>query len=73
MDPTVNQPEKAKSDGVDPPPVHTIDIKPSAGEAAPPRPAPSDQKSAVPDASIALETEARSSATVLTSARSNLC
>jgi hypothetical protein len=72
MDPSVNQSEKAKSDGVDPPPEHTIDIKPAAGDAAPPPPALSDQKSTVPSASIALYTDSRSATAVLASAKSNL-
>ncbi|XP_078157315.1 GLABRA2 expression modulator-like [Carex rostrata] len=72
MDPTVNQPEKAKSDGVHPPAEHNIDINPPSEEVAPPPPAPSDQKSTVPDVSIALETDATSTAAVLASAKSTV-
>jgi hypothetical protein len=72
MDPTANQPEKAKSDGVDPSPEHTIDIRPAAGDVAPPPPAPTDQKSTAPGVSVALETDSRSATAVLASAKSNL-
>ncbi|KAJ4764845.1 GRAM domain family protein [Rhynchospora pubera] len=73
MDPTVNQPQKSKSDGVDPRPDHTIDIKPpAAGEAAPPHPASSDRQSTAPDASTASKIETVSTTAVLSSAKNTM-